>query len=178
MSRAEHTYRAGAVEVSLIVPDGISAPTRILLTRESDGAIGTFTHVRVRALRAPAKRRPRIEADSLIPEDWEPPADEVEKLRAECPSVNLDHELPQLIDWYRGKGQRMKDWTAVWRRWVRETHKRNVEKGWKPSRSAAPTGETAKQKWLREHGVTEDEYERRKDDRAWVEMINRRGIVT
>lgn len=178
MSRAEHTYQAGEVSVTVTVPEGIVAPREIRLQRASDGAIGTFTHISVRNLRSPEKRKPR-QASPLtrIPADWAPPTDEAERARVEAPSVNVEHETAQFVDWAISKGEARADWLAAWRRWIRETHKRNVERGWMPSRTAAPPGETPKQKWLREHGVTEAEYEARKDDRAWVEMINRRGKV-
>ncbi|WP_433584581.1 hypothetical protein [Microbacterium hydrocarbonoxydans] len=177
MTRSAHTYRLGDVEVVLTVPEGIRVPRLLVLKRTADAADAVFEHAGVKAVRVRGKSKPRIEAQSMIPEDWTPPADELERLRVECPSVNFDHELAQLRDFYIGKGQRMKDWTAVWRRWVRETHKRNVEKGWKPGAAASPQDESPKARWLREHGLTEAEYEQRKGDKEWLERIERRGIV-
>ena len=174
MSRAEHTYRLGELAVQLIVPDGVVAP-RWLEVKQAEEVV-RLRHEGVRNLRAPSKRTPRIEGATSIPEDWTPPAAEVERLRAECPSVNFEHELAQLIDWYRGKGQRMKDWTAVWRRWIRKAHADHLERGWKPSRAAAPEGEDPRARWCREHGVTVEEYEARKGDREWLERIKRRGV--
>lgn len=37
--------------------------------------------------------------------------------------------------------------------------------------------EEQKAEWCRQHGITVDEYEDRKDDREWIEMLKRRGIV-
>ncbi len=31
--------------------------------------------------------------------------------------------------------------------------------------------------WCRRHGITVEEYEARKDDREWIELLKRRGIV-
>ncbi|WP_144795725.1 hypothetical protein [Microbacterium paludicola] len=176
MTRSAHTYRLGDVEVVLTVPEGIRVPRALTLKRTSDAADAVFEHAGVKAVRARTKPKPRIAAQTMIPEDWTPPPAELEKLRASCPSVNFDHELAQLRDFYIGKGQHMKDWTAVWRRWMRKTHKENVERGWKPS--AKPRGdETAKERWIRTHGLTVAEYEAKKGDAEWLKMIERRGVV-
>ncbi|MEV4737157.1 MULTISPECIES: hypothetical protein [unclassified Microbacterium] len=177
MSRSAHTYSLDGAEVVLTVPEGVRVPRLLALRSTSEGHELAFEHIGVKAVRSPSKRKPRIEGATSIPSDWTPPADELERLRAVCPSVNFEHELAQLIDWYQGRGQRMKDWTAVWRRWVRETHKRNVEKGWKPGTAATPRDESPKERWLREHGVTAAEYEQKKGDKEWLERIERRGIV-
>lgn len=176
MSRSAHTYRLGDVEVVLTVPEGIRVPRLLTLRSTSDGSEVAFEHFGVKAVRARAKSKPRIDTQTAIPEDWKPPAGEVEKLRVECPSVNFDHELAQLIDWYLGKGQRMKDWTAVWRRWVRKTHKENVERGWKPN-GKPRADESPREKWIRTHGLTPEEYEAKKGDAEWLKMIERRGVV-
>lgn len=176
MTRSAHTYRLGDVEVVLTVPEGIRVPRVLALKRTADAADAVFEHFGVKAVRARAKVKPRIDVQTMIPENWEPPAGEVERLRAECPSVNFDHELAQLIDWYRGKGQRMKDWTAVWRRWIRKTHKEAVERGWKPS-GKPRADETPKERWIRSHGLTVEEYEKNKGDAEWLAMVERRGVV-
>lgn len=176
MTRSAHTYKLGDVEVVLTVPEGIRVPRLLTLRSTSDGSEAVFEHFGVKAVRARAKAKPRIEAQTAIPEDWTPPANEVEKLRAECPSVNFDHELAQLVDFYRGKGQRMKDWTAVWRRWIRKTHAEKVERGWKPT-GKPRADETPKERWIRTHGLTPDEYEKNKGNAEWLQMIKRRGVV-
>lgn len=178
MSRTEHEYQLEDLKVSLTLPDGIMAPGTISLRRSSDAAIGVFRHVAARVVRPPQKRKPRQESPlKPIAPDWKPPEHEVTQARVNAPSVNVEYETAQFVDWAIGNGQARADWLASWRGWIRRTHARNLERGWKPSASATPVGETPKQKWLREHGVTEAEYEQRKDDRAWVEMINRRGRV-
>lgn len=178
MSRAEHTYSLDDLSALLIVPDGVTAPPWIQVKVGSAGLIQTLRHVGVRSLRAPAKRKPRQASPLVkIPEGWAPPEHEVEQRRAECPSVNIEHETLQFVDWAISKGEARADWVAAWRRWVRMSHARNVERGWKAPRVVAPAGETPEQKWCREHGVTVDDYRQRKDDREWVEMIKRRGKV-
>ena len=180
MSRAEHTYKhpIGDLTVQLIVPDGVTAPRWIEVKVGDAGLIQRLRHAGVRNLRAPVKRKPRQASPLVkIPEGWAPPAHEVEQARVKAPSVNVEHETAQFVDWAISKGEARADWLAAWRKWIRSTHARNVERGWKPLRSTAPAGETPEQKWCREHGVTVDEYRDRKDDRAWVEMVKRRGKV-
>ena len=176
MSRAEHAYKLDDLTVQLIVPDGVTAPRYVDVKRGDEVVRCRWSGVR--NLRAPAKRKPRQVSPLVkIPADWGPPPHEVEQRRAECPSVNVEHETAQFVDWAISKGEARADWLAAWRKWIRSTHARNVERGWKPPRSAAPAGETPEEKWCREHGVTVDEYRARKDDRAWVEQIVRRGKV-
>lgn len=176
MTRSAHTYRLDDVEVVLTVPEGIRVPRLLTLRLTDGGHVVEFEHSGVTTVRARAKSKPRIEAQTAIRQDWTPPPAEVEKLRGECPSVNFEHELAQLIDWYVGKGQRMKDWTAVWRRWIRKTHKENVERGWKPS-GKPRADESEKERWIRTHGLTVAEYEAKKGDAEWLKMIERRGVV-
>lgn len=177
MSRSAHTYALDGIEVVLTVPDGIRVPRELVLRRAVDDAEGRFVHTGVKAVRSPVKRKPR-QASPLakIPEDFAPPAHEVEQARSVAPSVNVEYETAQFIDWAISKGEARADWLAAWRGWIRRTHKRNVEQGWKPTR-ATPRNEDPKAKWCREHGITVDEYEARKGDVEWLEMIKRRGVV-
>lgn len=176
MSRAEHAYELGDLTVHLIVPDGITAPRYVDVKRGDEVVRCRWSGVR--NLRAPAKQKPRQASPLVkIPADWAPPPHEVEQRRTECPSVNVEYETAQFVDWAISKGEARADWLAAWRKWIRSTHARNVDRGWKPPRSAAHAGETPEEKWCREHGVTVDEYRARKEDRAWVEMVKRRGRV-
>lgn len=150
----------------------------MVLRRSSDDAEGRFVHVGVKAVRAPVKRKPRqVKPLVKIPEDWLPPDAEVEKASAACPSVNIEFETAQFVDWAISKGEARADWLAAWRGWIRRTHARNVEQGWKPKRSAVPANESPRDRWCREHGVTVEEYERMKGDSEWLERVKRRGKV-
>lgn len=173
MSRAEHTFQHGDVKATLTVPDGVEVPPWVTL--KILGELARFDHVSVRNVRTPAKRKPQQSATATaLPADWEPTLEALELMRAKCPSVNFEHELEQMRDFYIGKGQRNHDWLRTWQRWIRETHKRNVERGWKPS--ATPRrDEDPRAKWIREHGLTEAEYEANKHDSVWLDRITRRG---
>ncbi|MDR6867884.1 hypothetical protein J2Y69_002492 [Microbacterium resistens] len=175
MSRTEYTYRAGDVEARLILPDELQPPTSFVAVRHADGARGTFSLASARAVRAPAKRKPR-QASPLakITADWAPPADEIERARAAAPSVGIEYETAQFVDWALSKGEARADWPAAWRRWIRRTHKANVEKGWKPT---VRRDEDPRARWCREHGVTVEQYEARKGDAEWLSLIERRGVV-
>jgi hypothetical protein len=174
MSRAEHTYSSGETSVTLVVPDGVEVPPWMRL--KLDGDLVVFEHSGVRNVRAAAKRRTRQPVTAQrISADWRPDAAVLEKAAADFPSVNLEHESAQFVDYWLGQGRPMVDWVATWRRWMRKQHADNVAKGWKPQ--ATPRDEDAKARWLREHGVNAEEYERRKGDAEWLNMINRRGRV-
>lgn len=175
MSRAEHAYQLDDLKALLIVPDGVTAPRFVDVKRGED--IVRLRHAGVRNLRASAKRKPRqVSPLTKITEDWAPPADAVEKIRDVVPSVNVEFETEQFVLWALGKGEARADWVASWRKWMRSTHQRNVEKGWKP-KAPARTDETAKERWIRTHGLTVEEYEEKKGDPEWLEMIKRRGVV-
>jgi len=151
VSRAEHAYTFDDLTVHLVVPDGVTAP-RFVDVKRGDEVV-RCRHAGVRNLRAPAKRSPRQASPLVkIPEDWAPPAHEVEQARVKAPSVNVEFETAQFVDWAISKGEARADWLAAWRRWVRMTHQRNVERGWKPSRASIAVGETPEQTWCREHG--------------------------
>ncbi|CAN7264824.1 hypothetical protein LJR186_001200 [Microbacterium foliorum] len=176
MSRAEHTYADAEVSVQLIVPDGVTAP-RWLEVKTGD-AVVRLQHTGVRNLRAPAKRKPR-QASPLtpIPKDFAPPDGERERAQAAAPSVDIDFETQQFVDWAIGKGEHRADWVAGWRRWIRQAHKFNVERGWKPKAAGVAVGETPKQRWLRERGISEAEYEAKKGDAEWLRRIEQRGVI-
>jgi hypothetical protein len=40
-----------------------------------------------------------------------------------APTINVDVETEQMIDYYRGKGEPRKDWVATWRTWMRNAVK-------------------------------------------------------
>lgn len=175
MSRAEHTYSVGDLSVQLIVPDGVTAP-RWVEVKQGEQVV-RLRHEGVRNLRAPVKRKPR-QASPLKPidPDFAPPEAEAARVQEAAPSVNVAFETKQFVDWAISKGEARADWLAGWRRWIRSAHQRNVERGWKP-RAGGAGPESAKQRWLREHGVTEAEYESKKGDAEWLKRIEQRGIV-
>lgn len=176
VSRSAHTYVLDGIEVVLTVPEGLRVPRELVLRRSSDDAEGRFVHVGAKAVRAPQKRKPQ-QAKPLtkIPEDWLPPDDEVERAQAKCPSVAIEFETAQFVDWAISKGEKRADWLAAWRGWIRRTHQRNLEQGWKPK--STPAAEDARARWCRLHGITVEEYEQRKGDAEWLERIKRRGVV-
>lgn len=175
MSRAEHSYTLDDVTVLLVVPDGVMAPRWVEVQR--DGRVLRLRHAGVRNLRAPVKRKPRQESPLVkIPPDFAPPVDEVERARGAAPSVNLEFETAQMVDWFISKGEARADWLATWRGWIRRTHKENLAKGWKPTHVMV-RDETPQEEWCRKRGITVEEYERRKGDKDWLERIKRQGVV-
>ncbi|OJU41797.1 MAG: hypothetical protein BGN97_03585 [Microbacterium sp. 69-10] len=176
MSRSAHTYALDGIEVVLTVPEGVRVPRVLVLRETAGGHVLEFEHVGVKAVRATAKRKPQ-QARPLtkMPEDWLPPEHEVAQANIKAPSVNVEFETAQFVDWAISKGEKRADWLAAWRTWIRRTHQRNLEAGWKPK--SAPAAEDARAKWCRLHGVTVEEYEAKKGDAEWLERIKRRGVV-
>ena len=60
-----------------------------------------------------------------LPENWTPPNDAIDAMRAECPSVDLRTEYAKFVDYWRGvpgaKGRKT-DWVATWRNWIRRAN--------------------------------------------------------
>jgi hypothetical protein len=60
-----------------------------------------------------------------LPDNWRPPQTEVDKMRTECPTVDLKAEHLKFVDHYRSKAgpdATKVDWTATWRNWMRRTN--------------------------------------------------------
>lgn len=177
VTRSAHTYRLGDVEVVLTVPEGVRVPRVLTLRQTVGGHVVEFEHSGVAVVKPPVKRKPRQASPLVkIPADFAAPDAERVKLAAECPSVNLDFETAQFVDWMTSKGEARADWLAAWRGWIRRTHKMTVEKGWKPT-GKPRADETPREKWIRTHGLTVAEYEAKKGDKEWLAMIERRGVV-
>jgi hypothetical protein len=49
--------------------------------------------------------------------------------KEKAPDVNLDWELEQFLDYWKGNGKPMADWKATWQRWMRTSQARLVERG-------------------------------------------------
>lgn len=55
-----------------------------------------------------------------LPDDWMPDETVREAMKAECPNVDFKTEHAKFQDYWHGTGKPMKDWTAVWRNWIRK----------------------------------------------------------
>ncbi|WP_447593584.1 DUF1376 domain-containing protein [Aquipseudomonas campi] len=49
-----------------------------------------------------------------------------------APDVNLDWELEQFLDYWKGNGKPMADWKATWQRWMRTSQARTVQRSARP----------------------------------------------
>lgn len=52
----------------------------------------------------------------------------LEWAKEKAPDVNLDWELEQFLDYWKGNGKPMVDWTATWQRWMRTSQARIAQK--------------------------------------------------
>jgi hypothetical protein len=64
----------------------------------------------------------RKRAAKRCPEDWQPTDPEVEKIRGECPDIDLLAETRKFRDYEFGRAR--SDWPATWRNWMREAQSR------------------------------------------------------
>ena len=70
----------------------------------------------------------------------------LEWAKEKAPDVNLDWELEQFLDYWKGNGKPMADWTATWQRWMRTSQARLVERG----RGGAPKSDPNDTSWINE----------------------------
>lgn len=117
---------------------------------------------------------------SRLSGDWKPAPGEVAYAREHAPSVDVEREAENFVDyWVAVPGQRgvKLDWSRTWQTWVRRAHDRNVERGWvAPAqvRSLPAAGvDEARDRWLAERGVPLEEYLERKDEPGWLASLER-----
>jgi hypothetical protein len=77
----------------------------------------------------PSEGGARKRASKRAPAGWLPPVDEVAKLRAECPGVDIEAATRKFLD-HTFRDARS-DWLATWRNWIRGEKSRN---GTRPTR--------------------------------------------
>lgn len=113
-----------------------------------------------------------------LSEDWKPAPGEVAYARENAPSVDVDREATDFVDYWvakPGAGGVKLDWSRTWQTWVRRAHDRNVERGWTAPRSFAGqsvgASDAARDAWLSERGVTYEEYLERKGEPGWLASL-------
>ena len=71
-----------------------------------------------------------------LPDDWTPPAEVIEQMRAECPGVDLEAEHRRFVDYWLGvpgaKGRKVR-WDTTWRNWIRRANEDVRRRGQAPS---------------------------------------------
>lgn len=73
-----------------------------------------------------------------LPEGWNPDRELVDRMRLECPGVDLQAEHRKFVDYWAAKtgaGATKADWPATWRNWIRTAAERAVQRP--ASRAAA-----------------------------------------
>lgn len=106
------------------VSNGVShdAPTRPDPTRPSSST---------------KKRTPPASRGSRLDPSWLPSAEDVAKIRSECPSVDPQREHAAFVDyWIAQPGQKgvKADWPATWRNWMRRKQDDHATRRAKPSK--------------------------------------------
>lgn len=91
-----------------------------------------------------------------------------------APSIDVKKELENFRDYWDSvagaKGVK-RDWRATWRTWVRRSHERAIERGWKPSSSTTKDTQSKLDSWLAARGVSRTEYELHKSETGWLESL-------
>ena len=75
----------------------------------------------------PAEGRARKRATRRCPDDWKPSPEDVAKIRAECPGVDLAAAERKFRDHEFAKAR--SDWSATWRNWMRTDQERAGKAG-------------------------------------------------
>ena len=65
------------------------------------------------------KKKGAGETATKLPDDWKPPREVVDVIKAECPGLDLKREHAKFTDWAKAGGKRKHDWVATWRNWMR-----------------------------------------------------------
>lgn len=100
---------------------------------------------------------------------------------ANAASVDLSHEHQSFIEYWAAKpgAQGVKlNWVLTWQTWMRNTHKRNVDRGWVQTALVQKTVDDERAErnvkmaaWLAARGTTVEEYNRRKDESGWLDSL-------
>lgn len=113
---------------------------------------------------------------SRLKEDWKPSQEDLAYTAESAPSVNVNVEVENFVDYWvskPGQGGVKLDWSRTWKTWVRRAHQRNVERGWVGTAavSSRPAPDEVRERWLAERGITFEEYLERKDEPGWVASL-------
>lgn len=128
------------------------------------------TRKRESAARPPAasKKGSRLPADFSVDEQL------LQYTLENAPSIDVKKELENFRDYWDSvagaKGVKL-DWRATWRTWVRRSHERAIERGWKAPASGAKDTQSKLDSWLAARGVSRTEYELHKSETGWLESL-------
>lgn len=68
------------------------------------------------------QQRPKTQQGTRLPERWMPSPENIQRMSAEHPTVDLRMETAQFTDYWTaktGKDATKRDWDATWRNWIR-----------------------------------------------------------
>jgi len=110
-----HLSQSGFLDIQELETDRNRRASSVLAacTSETETETETEEMGRARKRATPARR---------CPDGWEPPEAEVQKMRAECPDIDLLAATRKFRDHEFARGR--SDWLATWRNWMREEQSR------------------------------------------------------
>ena len=66
---------------------------------------------------APKKEVTKTVRNTIIPDDWRPSEEQLARTLSRYPSIPLEYELENFVDYYSSRNVKRANWDAVWRRW-------------------------------------------------------------
>ena len=87
----------------------------------------------VRVTVSEPKENPKVARRTSMTADWQPEPDNVERLKAKHPTVDVEREVDAFRDHFISKGEPRADWNAGLRTWVRNAEKWDKPKGHQPT---------------------------------------------
>ncbi|RRD59532.1 helix-turn-helix domain-containing protein [Leucobacter sp. OH1287] len=83
--------------------------------------------------RTPKNKKPTTRQGTFLAEGWTPKPETIDRMRAECPNVDLQREHQVFTDYWAGVSGargRKRDWDATWRNWIRRASQQAGTRGY------------------------------------------------
>lgn len=167
------TDKVSGITTDKVSGNGVDSPTAATVFPDTVSGHTSLNRIDV----VKGSKKANTTKGSRLAEDWKPGPGEVAYAREHAPSVDVEREAMNFVDyWVPIPGQRgvKLDWTRTWQTWVRRAHDRNVERGWTATvapRDTLAAGDAARDAWLAERGVTYEEYLERRGEPGWLASL-------
>ena len=89
--------------------------------------------------RTPKNEKPATRQGTFLTEGWAPKPETIDRMRAECPNVDLQREHQIFADYWAGVSGargRKRDWDATWRNWIRRASQQAGTRGYQKPAAA------------------------------------------
>ena len=89
--------------------------------------------------RTPKDKKTTTRQGTFLAEGWTPKPETIDRMRAECPNVDLQREHRVFADYWAGVSGargRKRDWDATWRNWIRRASQQAGARGYQKPAAA------------------------------------------